>query len=51
MPAQPVEWTAEEAIAFVVPRGDGTEPRAWSEVRTLLLVVGVLSPSTAHVDR
>jgi Uma2 family endonuclease len=36
---------------FVVPRGEGTVPRAWSEVHELLLAVEVLSPSTARVDR
>ncbi len=36
---------------FVVPyRADG-EPRDWSEVRSLLLAIEVLSPSTAFADR
>ncbi len=37
---------------FVVPRdGQGALPREWNEVRTLLLAVEVLSPSTARHDR
>ena len=36
---------------FVVPaRADGP-PRSWSDVKTLLLAIEVLSPSTARADR
>ena len=36
---------------FVVPwRAEG-KPSAWTEVKSLLLAVEVLSPSTAHADR
>jgi len=35
---------------FVVPRSDRT-PRHWSDVRSLLLVIEVLSPGTARYDR
>jgi Uma2 family endonuclease len=37
---------------FVVPlRPDGQPPRVWEEIRIPLLVVEILSPSTAHKDR
>jgi Uma2 family endonuclease len=36
---------------FVVPFTPGQPPREWTEVRDLLLVIEVLSPCTAHVDR
>jgi Uma2 family endonuclease len=36
---------------FVVPLVGGTKPRAWEEVRSLLLAVEVLSPSTTRTDR
>lgn len=36
---------------FVVPWQDGGPPRTWSEVRSLLLAIEVLSPSTARADR
>jgi Uma2 family endonuclease len=36
---------------FVAPLVDGRRPRAWAEVRTPLLVIEVLSPSTARHDR
>ncbi len=36
---------------FVVPPQAGGKPRAWAEVKSLLLAVEVLSPSTAHADR
>lgn len=40
-----------EPDLFLVPdRGRG-RPQAWEDVRQLLLVVEVLSPSTAHADR
>ena len=35
---------------FVVPRSDKA-PRHWSDVRSLLLVIEVLSPGTARYDR
>lgn len=36
---------------FVVPPQAGGKPRAWAEVKSLLLAVEVLSPSTAQADR
>lgn len=36
---------------FVSPLVGGRRPREWSEVKTLLLAVEVLSPSTARADR
>lgn len=36
---------------FVAPLVDGRRPQEWSEVLPLLLVVEVLSPSTAKADR
>ena len=36
---------------FVVPWREGGAPRAWTEVKSLLLAVEVLSPSTARADR
>ena len=36
---------------FVVPLVDGRRAKEWAEVRALLLVVEVLSPSTARLDR
>jgi Uma2 family endonuclease len=36
---------------FVVPLVGGRRPREWSDVKTLLLAVEVLSPSTARADR
>lgn len=36
---------------FVVPSRAEGEPRDWSEVRSLLLALEVLSPSTAFADR
>ena len=36
---------------FVVPFAPGRPPREWHEVRDLLLVIEVLSPGTAQVDR
>lgn len=43
--------TLVEPDLFVVPLVDGKKPRAWEDVRELLLAVEVLSPSTARVDR
>ena len=36
---------------FVVPPQAGGKPRAWAEVKSLLLAVEVISPSTAQADR
>jgi Uma2 family endonuclease len=36
---------------FVLPRGEGPAPRAWTDITALLLAVEVLSPSTARRDR
>ena len=36
---------------FVVPSREGGPPRSWADVRSLLLAVEVLSPSTARADR
>ena len=36
---------------FVVPAASGRSPRSWAEVKSLLLVIEVLSPSTARADR
>lgn len=36
---------------FVAPLVEGRRPRSWREIRTLLLAVEVLSPSTARADR
>jgi len=36
---------------FVVPWRTEGKPHAWSEVKSLLLAVEILSPSTAHADR
>jgi Uma2 family endonuclease len=36
---------------FVAPLVRGRRPRQWTEVRTLLLAVEVLSPTTARADR
>jgi Uma2 family endonuclease len=44
------EYNMVEPDLFVLPRGDVTIPRAWEDVRELLLVVEVLSPSTARTD-
>jgi Uma2 family endonuclease len=45
------EDTMVEPDIFVVPRGPGKVPRRWEDVQKLLLVVEVLSPSTARTDR
>jgi len=36
---------------FVVPLVDGRRPRTWNDVHSLVLVIEVLSPSTAFADR
>ena len=36
---------------FVAPLTEGRRPRDWSDVKTLLLAIEILSPSTARADR
>jgi Uma2 family endonuclease len=43
--------TVVEPDLFVVPLVEGRQPLSWEDVRRLLLVIEVLSPSTARVDR
>ncbi len=44
--------TLVQPDVFVVPREvTGALPREWNEIRTLLLAIEVLSPSTARYDR
>jgi Uma2 family endonuclease len=43
--------TLVQPDVFVVPRTRGRMPRAWREVRHLLLAVEVLSPSSGRRDR
>jgi Uma2 family endonuclease len=43
--------TLVEPDLFVVPLVDGKKPRKWEDVRELLLVIEILSPSTARLDR
>jgi Uma2 family endonuclease len=43
--------TMVEPDLFVIPRVAGRLPRSWAEAGRLLLVVEVLSPTTARVDR
>jgi Uma2 family endonuclease len=45
------EHNLVEPDLFVVPLVGGKRPRAWEDVRALLLVVEVMSPSTASTDR
>lgn len=48
-----ISWGRDVLVqpdVFVVPR-DEAKNRDWSRIRTLLLVVEVLSPSTARADR
>ena len=45
------EHNMVEPDLFVVPLVDGKKPRAWEDVRALLLAVEVLSPSTHRTDR
>ncbi len=44
------EHNMVEPDLFVLPHGEVKNPRAWEDVRQLLLVVEVLSPSTARTD-
>ena len=49
-----IEFDEEDLVQpdlFVAPRIEGRRPRRWSEIKTLLLAVEVLSPSTARADR
>jgi Uma2 family endonuclease len=43
--------TVVEPDLFVVPLVDGKPPQSWQDVGRLLLVVEILSPSTARADR
>jgi Uma2 family endonuclease len=43
--------TVVEPDLFVVPLVDGRRPRSWDDVGRLLLVIEILSPSTARADR
>lgn len=48
-----ISWAPDVLVqpdVFVVPRTEAAS-REWSRIRTLLLVVEVLSPSTARADR
>jgi len=48
-----ISWGRDVLVqpdVFVVPRDEATS-REWSRIRSLLLVVEVLSPSTARADR
>jgi Uma2 family endonuclease len=45
------EYNLVEPDVFVVPLVQGKRPRAWEDVRALLLAVEVLSPSTDRTDR
>ena len=45
------EHNMVEPDLFVVPLVGGNKPRRWEEVRTLLLAVEVVSPSTSRTDR
>ena len=49
-----IEFDAEDLVqpdVFVAPPVEGRRPRRWSDIKTLLLVVEVLSPTTARADR
>ena len=49
-----IEFDAHTMVqpdVFVAPLVEGRRPQAWSEIRTLLLAVEILSPSTARADR
>jgi Uma2 family endonuclease len=43
--------TVVEPDLFVVPLVKGKRPQSWDAVRRLLLVIEILSPSTARTDR
>ena len=43
--------TLVEPDLFVVPLVDGKAPGRWEDVKSLLLVIEVLSPSSARTDR
>jgi len=45
------EQTLVQPDLFVTPRVGGRKPERWEEVRSLLLAVEVLSPSSARSDR
>jgi Uma2 family endonuclease len=45
------EHNMVEPDLFVVPLVGGKKPRAWEDVRALLLAVEVLSPSSVRTDR
>lgn len=45
------EQTLVQPDLFVTPRVGGRKPKRWEEVRSLLLAVEVLSPSSARADR
>lgn len=56
MPQLATNWDREQVLALPEDGQrhelvDGRRPRAWAEVRTPLLVIEVLSPSTARHDR
>jgi Uma2 family endonuclease len=40
-----------EPDIFVVPRDIGEKPASWKDIKSLLLAVEILSPSTARADR
>jgi len=51
---QDVEFDRRNLVGpdlFVVPFVDGKVPKRWEDVRRLLLVIEILSPSTARADR
>jgi Uma2 family endonuclease len=48
---EPEEGALVQPDVFVAPLVAGRRPRSWREIRTLLLAVEVLSPSTARADR
>jgi Uma2 family endonuclease len=43
--------TLVQPDVFVVPRRVGPMPRGWEEVRSLILAIEILSPTTARADR
>lgn len=45
------EETLVQPDVFVAPRVEGRRPKRWSEIKSLVLAVEVLSPSTARADR